>query len=468
MRFNLPINKKTLTIAFHKPFDTATAEGRGLERSRRIALTALTSVVLRVLSMAIPLITLKITYSYLNAEVYGLWNAVTTFFALFAFSDLGLGNGLQTKLSQASGTDDVVLCRRLISNTYAILLFVAILLLIVFLPLYKLVNWSNLMNAQSEETIRLAALIVFVIVIPKILSIPVAIIQRTQLALQEGYRSDIWSIIGYLFNVILIVTIAKLDLGKTTLLLVTSILPVIVSAVNMFVYFRYQRRELRFSIKLFDSSMAKSLLSLGLVFSFLSILTTIGLSMDTFIVAKTCTLVDAGSYSILYRVSAIFSAVVGILSAPLWGANGEAIARGDIEWVKKNTRRMSLIMGGIAIVLALIGVASAKFIFRIWLGTDFEFSFASLIWLAVMQIILSFISPYFMLLNASGVVKKQVILFGIYTPISFVLKYYLSAHFGIFMIPMIGAILYFIIVALGTYHFSLNQLSLLQHKKLNT
>lgn len=458
MKFKLPVNKETLTIAFHKPYDTSTLEGRALERQRRIALTALTSTILRVLTMAVPLIALKITYSYLNVEVYGLWSAITTFFALFAFSDLGLGNGLQTKLSQANGSDDINLCRKIISNTYAILILVAIVLLIVFLAIFWLVDWAKVMNAQSEETIALASTIVFIIVIPKLMAIPIAIIQRTQLALQEGYRSDIWSIIGYIFNLIFIVVIAKMDYGKITLLTVTSVLPVLVSAVNMFVYFRYQRKELRFSIRLFDSKMAKSLLSLGVFFSFLSILTTIGLSMDTFIVAKTCTLADAGSYSILYRVSAIFSAVVGILSAPLWGANGEAIARGDIEWVKKNTRRMSIIMGSISVFIALIGIASAKYIFRIWMGADFEFSFASLIWLAVMQITLSFISPYFMLLNASGVVRKQIILFGIYTPISFVLKYYLSAHFGIFMIPMIGSLLYLFIVALGTYRLSLSQL----------
>src|SRR5690554_5068351 len=96
-------NKNTLTIAFHKPYDTSSEEGRSLERRRRIALTALTSTTLRVLQMAIPLITLKITFDYLNIEVYGLWSAVTTVFALFAFTDLGLGNGLQTKLSQANG-----------------------------------------------------------------------------------------------------------------------------------------------------------------------------------------------------------------------------------------------------------------------------------------------------------------------------------------------------------------------------
>ena len=453
-----PINRSTLTIVFHAPFDTSTYEGRANERKRRIALTALTSMILKVLSMIIPLITVKITLSYLTTEIYGLWSAITTFFALFAFSDLGLGNGLQTKLSQASGTDDTELCRKVISNTYSILIAISFLLLIVFLGIFPFVDWAALMNAQSNETIMLASSIVFIIVIPKILSIPVAIISRTQNALQEGYRSNTWSIIGYLFNLIGIVLIAKLDLGKLTLLTYNSFLTVFVAALNMFVYFNFQRKELKFSIKLFDYKLAKELLGLGILFSALSILTTLGLTVDTFIVARTINLTDAASYSIIYRVSLLFSAVVSIFSMPLWGANGEAIARGDVIWVKNNTKRMSLTLGFIAIAISILGLSLSKFIFRLWLGADFVFSFWAFFWLAIMQIVLSFISPYFMVLNASGIINKQIMLFAIFTPISFVLKYYLSLSFGITMIPMVGAISYFCIIAVGIYIISNKEL----------
>ncbi len=454
MKLRLPINKSTFSIAFHKSYDTTTSEGRSLERKRRIALTALTSTILRVLTMAVPLITLKITYDYLDAEVYGLWSTITTFFALFAFSDLGLGNGLQTKLSQASGKDDIELCRKIISNTYAILLLVALVFLIIFVSIFGFFDWASIMNAQNQETITIASTIVFVIVIPKLVSIPVAIIQRTQLALQEGYRSDIWSIVGYVINLIFIVVIVKLNLGKIILLVFTSILPFLVSALNMFVYFRFQRKELQISLSLFEFKMAKSLLSLGLFFCILSILTTIGLSMDTFIVAKTCNLTEAGSYSIIYRVATIFSAVVAVFSAPLWGANGEALERGDVQWVKNNTKRMSIVMGGVSLVLLTIGLLSAKFIFKIWLGEDFEFSFLALFWLSVIQVLLSFISPYFMILNASGAIKIQIILFAIYTPLTFALKYYLSSIYGIATIPMIGSITYFLIIVIGIYYYA--------------
>ena len=452
------INKDILTIAFHKPFPTDTVEGRSMERRRRIVLTSFTALIGKVLHVALPLITIKITYSYLGVEVYGLWSAVTTFFALFAFSDLGLGNGLQTKLSQATGVDDAKLCRSIISNTYLVLWLVSFLLLIVFLSLYKYIDWSKVMNAQSNEAKLLAASVVFIIVLPKIFAIPVAIINRTQYALQEGFRSNTWGIIGSLINVLGVIIIAKFNLGKITLLTFSSCLSLFVSALNMFVYFNFQRPELKFSYKLFDKTLAKELLSLGILFCVLSVFTTFGLSMDTFIVARTCSLEDAASYSIVYRLTAIGSGIVGVISAPLWGANGEAIARGDVVWVRHNTKKMSLLMGLFTIVLSVVVLLFARLIFQLWMGEDFVFSYSSLIWMCVMQILLAFISPWFMVLNAYGIVKKQIILFAIYTPMAFALKYYLSLIWGVWATPFVGAVLYFFVVFIGTLFFSRQQL----------
>lgn len=451
-------NKESLAIIFHKPFDTQTVEGRSLERRRRIALTSFTSLILKVLSMALPLITVRITYSYLGVEVYGLWSAVGTFFALFAFSDLGLANGLQTKLSRASGTNDIELCRKIISNTYTILWLVACVILVVFLSVYKFVDWANLMNAQSNETKSLAAIVVFILVLPKIFSIPIAIIQRTQYALQEGFRSNTWSIVSYIINLILVIIIAKYDLGKLCLLIVSSCLSLLVSALNMIVYFHLQRPEYRFSFKLFEKNMAKDLLSLGIFFCILSITRAIGLSMDTFIVAKTCSLEDAAPYSVIYRLTSIMAGVVGVLTEPLWGANGEAMARGDYDWVRNNTRRTSFIVGGGTILLSLFLVLFSKIIFRIWMGSDFVFSFSSLIWMCVLQIIVAFIGPYFMVMNACGKVKIQILIFGIYTLFAFGLKFYLSSIIGIWAIPMVGAVLYGCIVFPWIYKYSKNLL----------
>ena len=116
-----------------------------------------------------------------------------------------------------------------------------------------------------------------------------------------------------------------------------------------------------------------------------------------------------------------------------------------------------MLLAGMTLILSIIVLLFAKFIFKIWLGDGFVFSFTLLFWMCVLQILQSFISPYFMVLNAFGIVKKQILLFAIYTPISFVLKYILSQIYGVGVIPMIGAIGYFTIIVLGTYFFSIKQ-----------
>lgn len=463
VKFNFCNIVKLVTIAFHKPYDTTIESNRSLERERRIALTTIVASIEKVISMAIPLITVRITFNYLGVEIYGLWNAVINFFALFAFSDLGLGNGLQTKLSQAYGKDDMLLCKQLISSTYFILCSVAFLLLVIFLIIYPFVNWGGVMNATNSQAQDLAASIVCVIVIPKILAIPLAIISRTQLALQEGYNYCIWAICGSITSLAYICTVAYLDLGKIILLGGSAIIPLVFSILNMIVYYGWQRIDLRFSLSCVKKVQSCELLNLGLSFCLLSILTNLGFSMDTFIVAKTCALEDAGVFAILSKVMYILSAVLTIFAQPLWGANGEAISRGDFAWVRKNTNKMSLMMTASTICLSLIVVIFSKLIFRLWLGEELNFSIYCLSWMCLFQICTAFISPWFMVLNASGQVKIQILTFSVFTPLCFVLKFILGNIYGVSAIPAVGSILYFLIITLSIYFISNRHLDKLEN-----
>ena len=83
-------------------------------RSKRVAYTAIAAAISKVLAMAVPIITVKWALEYLGQELYGLWGTITSFFALFSFADLGLGNGLQTALSRAYGKEDGLLQSKII------------------------------------------------------------------------------------------------------------------------------------------------------------------------------------------------------------------------------------------------------------------------------------------------------------------------------------------------------------------
>lgn len=440
-----------IKLIFHGQYDVSTEQGIMHERNRRIALTAITGVIAKILAMGIPLFTVRITYNYLGEEIYGLWSAITSFFSLFQFADLGLGNGLKTRLSQAYGKEDLSLSKKLISSTYMMLMLVSGILLASFLAIYPFIDWAKLMNTETEKAIVLAGSVVFAIVIPKILNIPLALVQRTQMALQEGYKSNIWQSVAYFLSLVSVFIIAKLDMGPLFMIWTSSMIVVIVSGLNMFTYHYIQKREYKPSFRALDSSVSKAMFRTGSAFFILSILTTFGMALDNFIVARTISLSDAATYSILYRVTHMIGGITTMISAPMWAANGEALAKGDIKWVQDSTKRMTLLLMGISSFFSLILIIISRPFFTLWLGEGFEFSIFLLIGMTLMQIVLSSTTSYFMVLNASGVVRLQIIVFSVFTPISFILKYLLSKQYGINAIPWVGFFSYLLLVSIPIY-----------------
>lgn len=423
------------------------------ERERRIILTATTGTVAKILSMAIPLVTVRLTYNYLGAEMYGLWNAILSFFAIFQFADLGLGNGLQTKLSIAYGKEDITEQRRLISATFFVLCIVSFIILVTFAIAFPFINWSGLVNAKTSDATNLASMVVLIIVLSKIFTIPLSLVQRTQLALQEGYISNLWQIAGYFISLISVIVISLNMYGKLTLIVFSSFTTVFVLLLNLIFFFGKSKKNLSPSVKFLNKKIVKNIFSIGTAFFFLNILTTIGLSLDNFVVANVVSLSESGSFSILLKTTTMIGAVTTMLSAPLWAANGEAISRGELKWVRENSKKMSFVMTGISFLASLSLILFSHIIFRVLVGSDFEFSVFILVGMCLLQILLSFISPKFMILNAIGAVKFQIIIFLIYTPISFFLKFYLGSIYGAIAIPWVGAISYLIFIVFPTHIF---------------
>ena len=459
--------RQYMGLIFHGHYDTSTAEGRSLERSRNIALTAMSAMLAKVIAMIIPLVTVRLTLSYMGEDVYGLWSAVTSFFTMFTFADLGLGSGLQTELSKASALEDKSVAKRLVSSTYVILTGVSALLVVVFLVVYPFVDWAKVINAETENTIAIVGGVVVAIVIPKFINIPLALIQRTQTAMQEGYRTNLWQCCGNLLSLVFVVAVYYLDLGALTMIWASSMITVIVAFINMVVYFRWQRPELSPKVKFFDKTISKRMLSTGTKFFVLSVFTSLSLSIDNFIVAHTCSLSDVTPYSVMYKIVHLISVVTVMLSAPLWGANGEAMQRGEYDWVKKATRRIMLVSLGFASAASLCLFMLIKPALSIITDGAVAPDYLLLAAMCLMQIVISITSPYFVTLNAAGIVNYQIGTYVIYALISLPLKYILGSHFGMVAITWVGVVSYVALLTIPTMYKSNKYLNKNIQIKLN-
>ena len=105
-----------------KPSDLSTEAGRARERHRRIAMTTLTSGIVKVITIATSIISVPLTIGYLGQERYGLWMTVTSAASLLAFADLGMGNGLLNAVSRANGANDRQDAKTNVSSAFFLLL----------------------------------------------------------------------------------------------------------------------------------------------------------------------------------------------------------------------------------------------------------------------------------------------------------------------------------------------------------
>lgn len=439
---------KDIKIIFKKDIDISTEEGRKQKREQAIALTSIIATIAKVIALFVPFITIKVSKAYLGDEIYGLWSSVNSFFAVFAFADLGLGSGLQTNLSKANGKDDIDGSKRLISSTFIVLLCVAGISIFLFLGIYNFVNWASLVGAENEEAIALAGPVFLAVVIPKLLDVPMGLTQRTQVALQEGYNYYIWAMVGSALSILSVYLNSYLGSPKIVMILCSAAIPTIVSSINFIYYFCFSKRKSYFpKFKYFNLNTCKTMFITGIGFLIIHLLMNIGLStIDSFVVGRIDGLSTAGSYSICLKVASIINIIANMFGLPLWGVYGEALSRGDIDYIKKHVVKRSIVMIGLTSFVTFCGMVLSPIVFRIIVGLDFTYNPWTLLGMFIVQCVFAGVTPFFMILNGTGDVKTQILAYGIFASISFVLKYYLAFNFGVDVMPWVTAITYLIVM----------------------
>jgi O-antigen/teichoic acid export membrane protein len=182
---------------------------------------------------------------------------------------------------------------------------------------------------------------------------------------------------------------------------------------------------------IFNPDSAKSILKLGLMFFALQIAATLGYTSDNIVIAQ---LLGAGAvavYAVPQKLFSVVSVLVMIGLGPMWPAYGEAIARGDLGWVRRtfwgSLRWVMLTVAPICALLALIGPWVVEVVMRKSLPVPI--SLFSL--LAVWGVVSAVSNVVAMLLNGASVVKGQTIIALIAGTTNLALSILLTRRFGV-------------------------------------
>jgi O-antigen/teichoic acid export membrane protein len=402
-----------------------------MERLRRALLTSASSVIVRIISMASPLITVPLALSYLGHERYGLWMTVIAIFGMFTFADLGLGNSLITEISQAEGRDDKRESRRCIASALFALCGISLVLFFLFVILFPFIPWPRLVNATSPDLIRESGAVVTVCFSMFLLNLPLGIVQQAQCGLQQGFQSNLWQCIGSAINVPVILIAVKTHARLPVLILGVAAVQPLVNLFNGCAFFGFQCPHLRPRLQDFHWATARRLFGTGFWFFLVSILMALGIYSDNLVLAHVVGLDTVPLYSIPASMAAYLGAVASMLYAPFWAANGEALARGDIAWVQRNTTRILKLNVLITGSAGLAFVVAGPIFLHWWIAPDFSPGRFLLTGMAAWALLISVTGPFFMVLNGANAVRVQVTIFGLFSVVAITLKIILARRIGI-------------------------------------
>jgi O-antigen/teichoic acid export membrane protein len=284
---------------------------------------------------------------------------------------------------------------------------------------------------------------------------PLGVVQRIQDGYQDGFKFQVWQIVGTIISLIGLLFCIYLKLGLPWLVLLFSSGQLIATFLNGYVLFYKQRISLRPRFKYFDFSTSKKLLNSGVIYFILILFTLIGNSSDNIVLAHTMGATSVAGYEIVKKIF-LFSMFTQFIIQPLWPAFGEAIAKKDYNWASrtlKKAMKLSILIGAImSLPLLLFG----KQIINLWFGPDLVPSWSLLLGFYFYILISNYGGVMSTFLNSGEMVKKQLIIVGLSSISSIFLKIFLSIYFGVSGVIWATVIGYSIFYIIPTYKISSN------------
>lgn len=442
-----------LSLIRLRSFDRSTEGGRSRERYRRAGFTAAAALAAKLVSMGVVIVTVPLTLNYLGSERYGMWMTISSVSLLLVFADLGIGNGVLNAIADAHGRDDRELGREAVSSGFFLLSLITVALVVIFAAVYTFVPWAGLYNVTSADAMSEAGPATAVFLIVWVLNIPLGVVQRVQLGYQKGFVHYAWQAAGSLFTLAGAVLAIVTEAGLPWLVLALTGGPLLAVALNGAVEFGWVRPWLRPAWSHVTREVAHRILRLGVWFFIIQLAATLGYATDYFVIAQVLGSSEVTQYAVPAQLFAYVGALVAMIIAPLWPAYGEAMARGDILWVKRTLVRTLVLTLVLVLAPVAVLVAFGRPLIHLWVGETVDPSYWLLAGLGTWALLSGLGSAVAVFLNGASVLRFQAVCATLMSVTALVLKIVFARRWGVAAVPwgLVIAYTLFVAVPLAVY-----------------
>ena len=185
-------------------------------------------------------------------------------------------------------------------------------------------------------------------------------------------------------------------------LVFASVFPsIIATLVNGWILFRGHPWLLP-SWHAYRANSAHKIFKLGMMFFVLQCAVALAFTSDNIVIAQILGAAAVAVYAVPQKLFSFVSTVVSMGISPLWPAYGEAIARGDVAWVRRVFFGSLWLVLAITVPICTLLALAGPWILRVAVGKSFHAPMSLLIVLAVWGVVSSVSTVISMLLNGTG------------------------------------------------------------------
>lgn len=354
-----------------RKLETEPVRARIGARDAAVLKNMVASFVLKGGSLVVGLLTVPAYIRFFDdQQVLGVWFTLIATLSWILNFDVGIGNGARNRLAEALSVRDVSRAKEVISSTYGATLGIVVLVSALTLIGVVSVDWNVVFNIPVEVvdamTLRTS---VGVILGGLLLQLWLRTISSVLYALQA---SAVVSLLSLVSSSVLLAYAwwATVPSGADGLGALARVYLVAVNApllLATLVIFGTVLRAYWPDPRWCRWSVVKDVMSLGSQFFVLQLLGMLLANVNPFLISWLSDPKYVVEFQIYARAFSALSSVFILALTPIWSAVTQAVASGDLSWVRRTYLRLNralvVLLGGLAILIPFM-----QLLVDLWLG----------------------------------------------------------------------------------------------------
>lgn len=381
---------------------------KGDQRSLLVKKNIIASLLLKGCAILVSFMLVPMTLGYLNEYEYGIWLTLNSVLSWVYIFDIGLGNGMRNKLTEALAKKDFESGKIYVSTSFFCMFIIAAAIFIIFFACQKFIDWYEFMNVDPKKIFDLGGIVSIVFGLTCLLFV-FKLVGNIYMAYQLPAVNNFLGFAGSLISLIIIFILTKTTAEGSLkdVAIYFSAAPVAVYLIAYPITFK-KFKEIKPSFKAIKLIYFKSLASLGINFMLIQLAVLVIFMTSNIIISKLFGPEEVTPYNIAFKYFSIVSMIFSIILAPIWSAVTDAYTRGDYSWIKRSLNKM-LRIWMILVIGLVVMVAGAKLFYHLWVGDDVSVPFQLSLWMAIYTAITTLGNLFANIINGFGKLRIQLI-----------------------------------------------------------